>query len=317
MLKLQQIDQPEKSVWLVGDRFVIGCSDECDLILHTEDIQGRHAEITIDGERLTVNKLEGECRLNGLGLYGFSELAVDDQLTLGSVTFQIVDPKHRIQLDDKGNQIIERRQRDSAGTGWLLQAEHPKFNNKRYPINRDMLIGRATDCDIIIPYRGLSRHHAELSLQEGELVLRDLNSSNGTKVNGQSVSTQVVHFGDRIEFANLPFTVLAPLERVNEACNNHASLLARTVRHDSMEEQSEVQDPISAEPLDQPELESLEMEPETTRAESKPVTDVSVTETVDHQESGVEQADKPSRALGVAAGVVGLALVGLLVWLFK
>jgi len=49
------------------------------------------------------------------------------------------------------------------------------------------LLGRGTDCDLRMVDPGVSRHHAELRVEDGQVVLVDLGSTNGTFVNGQPV----------------------------------------------------------------------------------------------------------------------------------
>ena len=49
------------------------------------------------------------------------------------------------------------------------------------------LLGRGTDCDLRVVDGGVSRHHAELRVEENQVVLVDLGSTNGTFVNGQPV----------------------------------------------------------------------------------------------------------------------------------
>lgn len=48
----------------------------------------------------------------------------------------------------------------------------------------EMRLGRSEDCEIVVPYNGVSRIHAALELEPGDKVkIRDLNSTNGTFVN--------------------------------------------------------------------------------------------------------------------------------------
>ena len=49
------------------------------------------------------------------------------------------------------------------------------------------VIGRSDDCDVVLPERQVSRHHAEIERDDRGYVLRDLGSKNGTFVNGQRV----------------------------------------------------------------------------------------------------------------------------------
>ena len=57
------------------------------------------------------------------------------------------------------------------------------------------LLGRGTDCDLRMVDAGVSRHHAELRVEDGQVVLVDLGSTNGTLVNGQPVRRVVLTDG--------------------------------------------------------------------------------------------------------------------------
>ncbi|MFH1475541.1 MAG: FhaA domain-containing protein [Chloroflexota bacterium] len=64
---------------------------------------------------------------------------------------------------------------------------------------RPLTIGRATDVELVLADPMASRRHARLSSRGGRLVLADLGSTNGTRVNGEPVREAVVGPGDRIE----------------------------------------------------------------------------------------------------------------------
>ena len=64
---------------------------------------------------------------------------------------------------------------------------------------RPLTIGRAADLELVLADRLASRRHARLSSRGGRLVLVDLGSTNGTRVNGAPVREAVVGPGDRIE----------------------------------------------------------------------------------------------------------------------
>jgi sigma-B regulation protein RsbU (phosphoserine phosphatase) len=66
-----------------------------------------------------------------------------------------------------------------------------------------VLLGRAHDCDLILPDVILSRHHAEIVRSGGVWLLRDLGSLNGTRLNGvRVVDPQPLHNADRISMSD-------------------------------------------------------------------------------------------------------------------
>jgi pSer/pThr/pTyr-binding forkhead associated (FHA) protein len=61
------------------------------------------------------------------------------------------------------------------------------------------IIGRADDCDIVIDNLAVSRHHTIIERKEGVFTINDLDSNNGTFVNGQRiVEPTPLNFGDEI-----------------------------------------------------------------------------------------------------------------------
>jgi pSer/pThr/pTyr-binding forkhead associated (FHA) protein len=75
-----------------------------------------------------------------------------------------------------------------------------------YPITTQRFrIGRGSDNDVVIADSTLSRHHAEIVYETGDYCLRDLDSMNGTFVNGRLVSGDcILGDGDIIAFGSAP-----------------------------------------------------------------------------------------------------------------
>ena len=64
-------------------------------------------------------------------------------------------------------------------------------------------IGRESDVDVILPHQAISRRHAVIWTQGGQVLVRDLGSSNGTTVDGSPVTEdQQVQPGSVLGFAD-------------------------------------------------------------------------------------------------------------------
>jgi pSer/pThr/pTyr-binding forkhead associated (FHA) protein len=95
----------------------------------------------------------------------------------------------------------------------------PYLQNLTYPSDKivlhknSILIGRLEDSvDHVIQNNAVGKIHAELVEKDGEYCIIDLNSVNGTYVNGVRVlcnSATVINAGDKITFANESYTYIA------------------------------------------------------------------------------------------------------------
>ena len=79
--------------------------------------------------------------------------------------------------------------------------------DRSFPLNNSrVLIGRATNCDIVLDDLNASRTHAEI-FRESPTVwgLADLGSTNGTLVNGKHIASVLLNDGDRITVGTTTF----------------------------------------------------------------------------------------------------------------
>jgi DNA-binding winged helix-turn-helix (wHTH) protein len=82
------------------------------------------------------------------------------------------------------------------------------FEGRRIPLLTGVnLIGRAADAAIPIESPGLSRHHARIVVTDGQAILDDLGSKNGTHLNGRPITTPCpLADGDEIRLAAIVMT---------------------------------------------------------------------------------------------------------------
>ncbi len=70
------------------------------------------------------------------------------------------------------------------------------------------LLGRDEDCDIRFEQKSISKLHCVIVKMDGVLLLRDLGSTNGTRINGQRVRRAAILPNDILALANVKFRVL-------------------------------------------------------------------------------------------------------------
>ena len=74
------------------------------------------------------------------------------------------------------------------------------------------VIGRGTDADIRLTDQAVSRRHAEIRIVNSATMLNDLQSTNGTTVNGVTVTTTALSDGDEIRIGETVLTYRAPAD---------------------------------------------------------------------------------------------------------
>lgn len=100
---------------------------------------------------------------------------------------------------------------------WKLQTITGEFTGQEVSVDRDMLVGRHQDADIVLQSGDVSRRHAALLLKGDALWVQDLKSSNGTFVNDARVDHEVLlKNGDILQFAGQKFSVLEPAKTIEE-----------------------------------------------------------------------------------------------------
>jgi hypothetical protein len=93
----------------------------------------------------------------------------------------------------------------------IIDVDEPGRGRRRLPVTgAPLLIGRAPECQLVLKDAQASRRHARLHARDGVLVLTDLASTNGTRVNGRRVTEVVLGMGDRIQIGETTIVVGAP-----------------------------------------------------------------------------------------------------------
>jgi hypothetical protein len=124
---------------------------------------------------------------HGWGLVGPPEVefVVDDTLKKGD----LVCVASLVEGEDD--------ERTRGGHGSVVV--HEDGDERTVALTSDTVtIGRLADCDVVLKDKGASRKHAQLKLRDGTWTITDLGSTNGTRLNGQTVQARELADGDKI-----------------------------------------------------------------------------------------------------------------------
>jgi pSer/pThr/pTyr-binding forkhead associated (FHA) protein len=87
---------------------------------------------------------------------------------------------------------------------WLIPAD----GGSPLELIKDLtLFGRDEDCDFRLNQKGVSKLHCVVVKTDGLLLVRDLGSTNGTRVNGQRIRRAALLPNDQLSIANIAFQV--------------------------------------------------------------------------------------------------------------
>lgn len=202
MLKLEIRQDPPQSIWLIG-KVRVGKNVQNDIVLNADGIDGFHLVFEAENQSvMLIDKSSTGTFVNGKHVVDRIQVKSGDWITIGSIEMDIVDPKQM---------IFKNHIQPAASTdGWMLKAITGWLAGQEIPIEQTVVIGRDEECDITVAGTHLSLRHAEISIQENCLHIKDFGSVTGTFLNGVRITEADVVSGDEIRFDLLSFLVIGP-----------------------------------------------------------------------------------------------------------
>jgi hypothetical protein len=138
----------------------------------------------------------------GDGLLSDSTLSYRLELLFGS---RVIDPSRLVgdltirSRDTSLTGVVDRTLRSVRG--WLREGRDPAPSVLALDwsgATDELLLGRASTCDVVLSDPTVSRRHARLRFRDGNWVLQDLRSTNGTSLNDALVVRCQLRPGDRL-----------------------------------------------------------------------------------------------------------------------
>lgn len=93
----------------------------------------------------------------------------------------------------------------ATATARLVPRDSSQGLKEHYELGDSTTIGRHPSNRIVIGLDSVSRFHARIDKRGSFYILQDLNSSNGTMVNGERIAQMTLHHNDEVTFGNIEF----------------------------------------------------------------------------------------------------------------
>lgn len=231
MLKLEFVDQSQTSFWIVDESFNIGSSNKNQMVVLRDNILPVHANVTAYNNNVAIEPVvpEAKVSVNYVPIITRTALKVGDVVSLAGTEIKLIDPSVRQKtnlpssvagLVSDANKQLEDNQTAAAALAsqaqsnkenraqpWKIKAISGAHKDKLIDISDTLSVGRDSSNDLVITGGHISRRHAELYVKNQQLLVRDLDSSNGTSVNGDRIKERAVYLGDEIGFDSVVFRV--------------------------------------------------------------------------------------------------------------
>jgi len=236
-----QSGQPKASEWAlecerlpegrvaIDKPVVIGRGADCDLVIAEPYLSRRHVAIEVADGCLKVEDLGSA---NGTYVNGervsLGEVRAGDEIRLDQLVFTVIGPPSAAadstQLRDPEATALHAVA-DPEGTALLAGVAEEHGHTRVISVPQACLvgehtgselrfelkagqnrIGRALENEVSLTDPSVSSRHAELVEQQGQWILTDLNSTNGSFVNGSRVDSTPLEAGDRLRFGQVELT---------------------------------------------------------------------------------------------------------------
>lgn len=174
------------------------------VVLAQPGIAPRHAEIERQGGRVQLRPCAEPVRLNGRPVHNAIVLKPGDSLEFAGVRCRLVVAANEAVVEDPSTRLR------AAMPKFVLHGVSGPTFGRSFAVAGPLTLGRQADCDICIPIGEISRHHARLKPAGGGVQVEDLDSANGTYINGKRVRSGTLRPDDELALDTVRFMLLTP-----------------------------------------------------------------------------------------------------------
>jgi hypothetical protein len=188
--------------WFLGRDLInsalVFLPNQPDLIKLRQYVEGKISEMSWFSRNWQKNKIA----LLSLGIIILLIIAVGITLVIRKTPQKAAQPEPQLARPPRPSAIAPEGETRVEGRGFgTLTLSTGGQTGKSYPIGeKGLVIGREqSQCDIVIPDSNVSRIHAWVTIEKGEVVVIDRGSTNGTFVNNNKVEKAKLKSGDVLQ----------------------------------------------------------------------------------------------------------------------
>lgn len=193
----------------------IGSANDNVVVLSRPGIAAHHASLSVGDRGFVLSVVDPAARVhvNARPVREKAILRLGDVVSLDTLQFVLKpDRDASIRTDVPASAAGDEAQTRTRNVPpkAVLRGVSGLYFGKIVPLRGRLVIGRDSDCDLVLDEPEMSRRHAMIENTGDVIFLRDLGSANGTFVNGVQVRNAVLHPDDQIAFDHNRFLLEAP-----------------------------------------------------------------------------------------------------------
>ncbi|MCX7945130.1 MAG: FHA domain-containing protein [Deltaproteobacteria bacterium] len=203
-------DGSHKKFSLSKGELLIGRDSDNDVVLPSPAVSRRHARIYMWDSQVFIEDLGSS---NGIYVQGkrINEAALvkpGEPINIGEFTLNVI--------------YSDEEETDGKPPRFYLKGRMPPFKDEIIPLEEDeIFVGRIDENHIVITHNSVSRRHSVIKIDSSQELVKisDLESSNGTFVDGKRIKEAILQNGNIIRFGDVEFEfidTLAPKTRVKK-----------------------------------------------------------------------------------------------------
>ncbi|HEY6545650.1 MAG TPA: FHA domain-containing protein [Dokdonella sp.] len=194
-----------------GGSISLGNAEGNTLVLRDREVAPWHARFTVDPRGIVLEVLDSTARthVNARPVRERALLRFGDTVCLGRAVIAVKADRDEQILRDVPAQA-EPQASAAVPPRVALRGVSGNHFGKTIAVNPLLVLGRDAACDLVLDDARVATRHAMIEHAGDAIWLRDIESRDGSQVNGVSVRDAVLHPGDQLAFGGSLFIVEAP-----------------------------------------------------------------------------------------------------------